>query len=266
MDYTGERMLPEASDPDTFWEHIFRYAFAARFAPGRRVVDVACGAGYGSAALGAAGARQVIGIDVAAETCDFARQHYGVDARLGDAQAMPLSDQSCDLVVSYETIEHLPQPLKLLDECVRVLDRGGVAIISTPHRAQYRKITPNNPYHLHEFERDEFVRECHARFPRVSLFSQRPLSAPWWSWRGLATESWAPLTWPGVRRIRNRLRRDLHPEFQEPGLNAARRDPVASIVALSHSRRRLVNPYAIRSEAGLLWDDPIYLLAVCTKE
>ena len=51
LPYTGERMVPEASESNTYWEHIYRYRFATRFAKNKRVLDVACGEGYGSAAL-----------------------------------------------------------------------------------------------------------------------------------------------------------------------------------------------------------------------
>src|SRR5688572_17038072 len=94
MDFTGERMIPEVADPHMFWEHVYRYRFAASYAPGRRVLDIACGEGYGSAALLKAGAASVIGVDISAEAVAHARRKYGVDARVGDAAAIPLGDSS----------------------------------------------------------------------------------------------------------------------------------------------------------------------------
>ena len=105
-----ERMVPEEAHARIFWEHVARYRFAKEFVRGKRVLDIACGEGYGAAGLAKAGARSVVGIDVSADVCDHARRKYGLDARAGDAQAIPLPDRSIDLVVSFETIEHVDQP------------------------------------------------------------------------------------------------------------------------------------------------------------
>jgi O-antigen biosynthesis protein len=63
-DNSGERMVPERSGGLTFWEHVYRYAFASDFVKGKYVLDIACGEGYGSAVLLKAGAEKVIGIDI----------------------------------------------------------------------------------------------------------------------------------------------------------------------------------------------------------
>src|SRR5437667_10028853 len=110
LEDTGERMIPESTPAAPFWEHIYRYRFATRFVRGRRVLDIACGEGYGAAALARAGAARVIGIDLSEEACEHARQKYGVDARSGDAHRIPLPDRSVDVIVSFETIEHLNTP------------------------------------------------------------------------------------------------------------------------------------------------------------
>src|SRR5687767_6601798 len=96
MEDTGERMLPETTSAVTFWEHIYRYRFAARFVRGRRVLDIACGEGYGAAALLRAGAASVIGVDISEEACEHARQKYGIDARPGSAEQIPLPSQAVD--------------------------------------------------------------------------------------------------------------------------------------------------------------------------
>ena len=72
-----------------FWEHIERYRFAKGFVSGRRVLDIACGEGYGAGALVKAGAASLTAVDISNEACKHARGKYGVDARLGDAQAIP---------------------------------------------------------------------------------------------------------------------------------------------------------------------------------
>src|SRR4051794_25160393 len=133
LDNTGERMVPEASNGGTFWEHIERYRFSLPYVRGKRVLDIACGEGYGSAALLKGGAKAVTGVDVAEEACAHAREKYGVNAIVGSAEAIPLPDASVDVVVSFETIEHVPNMNAFMAECHRVLVPGGRIIISTPN-------------------------------------------------------------------------------------------------------------------------------------
>jgi len=75
FEFTGERVIPGQVDADLLNEHLARYAFAARLARGKRVLDAGCGAGYGSAEL-AKFALSVVGADIAGEAVDFAREHY----------------------------------------------------------------------------------------------------------------------------------------------------------------------------------------------
>src|SRR5450755_3241426 len=75
FEFTGERVIPGQVDADLLNEHLARYAFAARLARGKRVLDAGCGTGYGAAEL-VASALLVVGADIAAEAVDFARRHY----------------------------------------------------------------------------------------------------------------------------------------------------------------------------------------------
>src|SRR6266576_1247061 len=77
--YTGERMIPEKAESATFWEHIYRYRFATRYVRNKRVLDIACGEGYGSFGLLRAGSASVVGVDISEEACANARQKYGID-------------------------------------------------------------------------------------------------------------------------------------------------------------------------------------------
>ena len=104
MKYTGERMIPDQADEQTFWEHVYRYRFACGHVRGKRVLDVACGEGYGTAALAMADARSVIGVDIDPATCEHVQRTYRLDARVGSAQALPVDSNSIDVVVSFETI------------------------------------------------------------------------------------------------------------------------------------------------------------------
>ena len=122
-EFTGERLIPGQVDVDLLNEHLARYAFAARLAHGKRVLDAGCGAGYGSAEL-AGQAASVTGADLAADAVDFARAHYGVP-NLAFEQAscdrLPHRDGCFDLVVAFEVIEHLEGWREFLLEARRVL-------------------------------------------------------------------------------------------------------------------------------------------------
>src|SRR5579864_1905821 len=86
LENSGERMVPEVSGGYTFWEHVYRYAFACRFVRGKRVLDIACGEGYGAAALMKAGATRVVGVDISEEVCRHACNRYGLEAKQGTAE------------------------------------------------------------------------------------------------------------------------------------------------------------------------------------
>ena len=176
-----ERMVPGESHARVFWEHVGRYRFAKDFVRGKRVLDIACGEGYGAAALAKAGAANVIGIDISPDICQHAQHKYGLDARPGDAQAIPLQDQSIDLIVSFETIEHVNDPAAFLDECARVLVPKGMLIVSTPNRPVYSSDGRQNPFHHIEFDAEEFIELLHTRFRSIQLYTQFNRSAAWWS-------------------------------------------------------------------------------------
>ncbi|MDR3639587.1 MAG: class I SAM-dependent methyltransferase [Isosphaeraceae bacterium] len=186
-EYT-ERMVPESAHARIFWEHIGRYRFARRFVRGKRVLDIACGEGYGAAGLVKAGAASVIGVDVSAEACENARRKYGLDSRIGQAQRIPLPDRCVDLVVSFETIEHVDDPAAFLLECTRVLVPEGLLIVSTPNRPVYSPEGTANPFHQVEFSRSEFLELLERHFRAVRLYTQFPQTAAPWSLRSLPAE------------------------------------------------------------------------------
>ena len=99
----------------------------------------------------------------------------------------PLPDQSIDLVVSFETIEHLDHPDLFVAECVCVLVPEGMLIVSTPNRPVYSSEGCQNPFHRIEFDEAQFT-ELLRRFRSVRLFTQFPQSAAWWSIRSLSAE------------------------------------------------------------------------------
>jgi SAM-dependent methyltransferase len=174
-EFTGERVIPGEVDIDLMNEHLARYAFAARLARGKRVLDAGCGTGYGSAEL-AKVAASVIGVDSAPEAIDFAREHYRLP-HLGFEQAsctdLPHPDSCFDLIVAFEVIEHLADWRSFLVEVRRVMAPSGQLIVSTPNKLYYtesRGAEGENPFHVHEFEFAEFRTELQAVFPEVTMF------------------------------------------------------------------------------------------------
>jgi SAM-dependent methyltransferase len=174
-EFTGERLIPGQVDIDLLNEHMARYTFAARLARGKRVLDAGCGAGYGSAEM-AETALSVVGVDVAAEAVDFARANYrlpNLSFAQGSCTALPYPDGAFDLVVAFEVIEHLENFAALLVEARRVLAPNGQFIVSTPNKLYYTESRGRegaNPFHVHEFEFEEFRDELTRVFPHVSLF------------------------------------------------------------------------------------------------
>lgn len=188
VDGHAERFDPEVTsfDPATAREHIHRYFFARPFAAGKRVLDVACGVGYGSAILAEEG-RIVTGLDRDAAAVEAARQRYGrrnLAFVRGCVETLPFADGAFDLVVCFETIEHIEEQAGCLAEIRRVLSAGGVLLASTPRKAAPGRDASANPFHVKELDRGEFEDLLRARFAHVRLFGQKVLaaSAVWPLW------------------------------------------------------------------------------------
>jgi len=197
LEFTGERFVPGIAG-EIAHEHWHRYAFARRYVRGKRVLDVACGEGYGSALL-AGVATAVTGIDIDAGAVAHARARYAALANVrfevGSAAALPLPEACFDVVVSFETIEHLPradQP-RMLAEIARVLAQDGVLVMSTPNPDEYSTARNyRNPFHQHEPDRAELEALLDGAFPVRRWFRQRRYfgSAVWNEAAGETVEAW----------------------------------------------------------------------------
>lgn len=258
-------MVPEEADINTFWEHIYRYRFAIPYVQDKRVLDIACGEGYGSAALQQAGAASIIGVDISLEACEHASQRYGIQTKVGDAKKIPLPDKSLDVVVSFETIEHTDNPNLFLDECVRVLIPGGKLVISTPNLDSRDASATKNPFHLKELSAEEFVAALKNRFQKVEIFTQRPKTVAWWSARSLSASRafWQKL--PRFGRFRKLLQLLCCPEIQSVDrLNEARANPVQAILAGSKEKKQFCNPFSVREYQPTIGEVPVYFIAVAS--
>ena len=178
MPFTGERFTADAPLLNTqiYHEHLHRYLFAAQCVRGLAVLDIACGEGYGSALL-AAGAASVVGVDVSAETVTHAKRKYrkpNLRFLTGECRSIPLKAQSVDVVVSFETIEHLEEHEVFMRDIRRVLKPGGLLIISSPDREKYEgRGVEKNPFHKKELSHPEFADLMRQHFQHVALLEQK---------------------------------------------------------------------------------------------
>lgn len=176
MQATGERFIPSVmNDPMLAYEHWHRYFLASKYVKDKVVLDIACGAGYGSDLLSNL-AEKVIGIDLSEESIEFAKKHYtneNIQFKQGSISNIPLTDKSVDVIVSYETIEHVDEDLQhiAMKEYGRVLKDDGILIISTPSK-NAKNYNAENPYHLKEYYTDEFVDFLQKYFKKISYAGQ----------------------------------------------------------------------------------------------
>ena len=162
MQYTGERHIPDLLGVELMsmanLEHMIRYAFVAPFVQGKHVLDISCGSGYGTQYIALQGAAEVVGVDIDEPSLEYARRYHAnpvVTYLQSDAHSVPeLADQSFDVIVSFETIEHLKHPKDFLLELRRLLRPGGQLFISCPN--DYRVSPWVSEFHLYKFRFEEF--------------------------------------------------------------------------------------------------------------
>ncbi|HYY87333.1 MAG TPA: class I SAM-dependent methyltransferase, partial [Chloroflexota bacterium] len=155
-------------------EHRSRYRFVSQLASrGSRVLDVACGSGFGLQMLLRAGACP-IGIDLDVSALAEARAVAPAAAVVrAEAARLPLPTASIDLVASFETIEHVSDAAALAAELRRVLRPGGWLVLSTPNRAfGPPERLASNPYHVREFSGEELLDLLRQHFEEVRLHGQ----------------------------------------------------------------------------------------------
>jgi 2-polyprenyl-3-methyl-5-hydroxy-6-metoxy-1,4-benzoquinol methylase len=171
-EFNLERVLP--NDERTkflFQEHTIRYLFASQFTTSKSVLDAACGSGYGSAILSKSGATKVVGIDNSSEAIEYCEKNYkkeNLEFKKDNCEKITL-DTTFDVVVSFETIEHLKNQDNFLTEVKRVLKDDGIFIVSTPNTDTYPS---DNPFHYKEFTESEFKLFLGKYFSNITIFYQ----------------------------------------------------------------------------------------------
>lgn len=177
LTFTGERFIP-GTRGEIWIEHWHRYHFAARLAAGRRVLDVACGEGYGSALL-ARVAASVVGVDVSPQAIAHAEAAYrgiaNLEFRSASCTALPLDAASIEVAICFETLEHIAEQRELVAELARVLRPDGLLVISCPNKREYTDRRGYvNEFHVNEPYREELEALLVERFPARAWYGQRP--------------------------------------------------------------------------------------------
>ncbi|MGH3799524.1 MAG: glycosyltransferase [Pseudonocardiaceae bacterium] len=177
IEWTGERCVPWTDDLQVIYEHYHRYALAAPFAVGARVLDLACGEGFGPALL-AAGAREVVGIDIDSQTVEHAAAHYSADhvhfavGSMIDPELLAGAPQF-DVITCFEALEHVAEQDTLVAVVRRLLAPGGLFLTSTPDVTVYSHEHGNdNPFHVRELTEPEFRALLGGAFGHVAILRQ----------------------------------------------------------------------------------------------
>lgn len=172
--WTGERLETSIFSRDAI-EHLHRYAIVTNYVFGKKVLDIACGEGYGSFLMSDKAAL-VYGVDIDSDSIAKAKVKYNksnIKYKIGSTDKIPLDDSCVDVVVSFETIEHHDKHNKMMLEIKRVLKPKGLLIISTPDKLHYSdERNFKNRYHIKELYKNEFVKLVSTYFDRFQLLNQ----------------------------------------------------------------------------------------------
>lgn len=180
---TGERMVPAHHKGQlVYGEHIVRYEAVLPIVQNKVVLDIACGSGYGTQTI-AQTAKKVYGVDVDQDAIAYAQANYAqanTEFILGSAIDIPLADNSVDVVVSFETLEHIDDYRKFMAEIKRVLKNDGLLVLSTPNDKEFPE---GAHFHIHEFEEAELRSLVKESFANVKEYFQAT-----WIYNALVTK------------------------------------------------------------------------------
>jgi SAM-dependent methyltransferase len=170
---TGERTLPDVPQ-ENYWfrRHLVVYEWIAQRAHGRRVIDMACGEGYGSDVL-ARTAASVVGVEANPEAHEHARLRYRRANLRYARDLVETFSEPADDVVFLQTIEHLADPGAALEHFRSLVGPGGAVFLSTPNvltLAPAGASRSGNPWHVHEYRADEFEQLCRRSFAAVEMY------------------------------------------------------------------------------------------------
>jgi 2-polyprenyl-3-methyl-5-hydroxy-6-metoxy-1,4-benzoquinol methylase len=159
-------------------DHIQRYKYFEKFYKDKIVLDAACGSGYGSEMISKNGAKKAIGIDINEQIIKDNNRKYNfsnLSFKQLNCQNLTKLNETFDLVISFETIEHLEDPDTFVKEVYKVLNKNGIFICSTPNILRFKESNLsklNNEYHLHEFTFEELHNLLSKYFKIIDTYAQ----------------------------------------------------------------------------------------------
>ncbi len=161
---TGERVMTAAGGFNPTWQrHVAAYGECAALLPPGRVLDLGCGVGHSYELLAP---RETVGVDL--DSGALAGQAR--ETHVGDMRALPLPDGSFASVLAVQSIEHVPDPERVLAEVVRVLEPDGIAIFVTPNRLTFARADEIvDPYHYVEYDAAQLEALCASCFEAVEV-------------------------------------------------------------------------------------------------
>lgn len=185
IENTGERIIPEFLKPTNgmLLEHIARYHFSLPYLKGR-VLDIACGSGYGSQILAKALKfsdsvnGEVIGVDKDESIIQYAKGAYYHPKlkfinKNATAPDLPETLGTFDLIVCFETLEHIAEEQPFLENLYQMLNPQGTLILSTPF-GQGRGKNTNERFHVHQLTQEEFF-NLFKNYSQTEFFYQKGL-------------------------------------------------------------------------------------------
>jgi SAM-dependent methyltransferase len=174
LELTGERTLPDIPE-ENYWfrRHLIVYEWIAERVTGQRVVDMACGEGYGSAVL-AGSAREVVGVDANPDAHAHAAAKYTRPGLRFERALIEEFDAGApyDAIVFLQTVEHVQDPRALLERFASLVVPGGTVYVSTPNRltlAPPGESRSGNPWHVREYDAGELQALLDPVFDEVEL-------------------------------------------------------------------------------------------------
>jgi len=175
-------------DNEIFEEHIARYNFACQFTRDKIVYSIACGRGYGEKIIATKGmAEKVVGIENNNKAIEFAKNYnkkQNIHYICSDIFSLNLKNNVADVVISFETIEHINDDNLFLKILKNLLKPDGILLISTPNKAaSYRSLISRrslNPYHVREYQKAQFEKLLRKYFKEIEFYGQKKIFKRSW--------------------------------------------------------------------------------------
>ncbi len=221
MSETVERVVPgELSWEEFGLEHQQRYEFYNSFYSGKKILDAACGSGYGSFHISKSGASSVLGVDISGESVSLAQKKYinsKLEFRKADCSDLRILNDNFDVIVSFETLEHLNDPKLFIKSAAEILNPGGYFICSTPNKMRLSGAGHINQYHLNELNYPDFYKAMSDNFEIDSCYHQTE-TLPYLRYMEMQYKIGTlenRLTWYFFPRIENMIRKAIGRMFKK---------------------------------------------------